>query len=187
MVNNIKIFQAEELSQIIVGKESVLVTVKRNGQIFDVNLNPVKNNFGFYQLGLWVRDVAAGVGTLTFYDPETGLYGALGHIISDTDTGKIIEVGEGEIIRAKVSSIFPGRKNHPGEKKGVFVNEEQIMGNIMANTPYGIFGRAYQSFDNPYYSLLPVATIDQIYEGAAKILTVLEGEEIREYEIEIQK
>ena len=61
------------------------------------------------------------------------------------------------------------------------------MGNIMANTPYGIFGRAYQSFDNPYYSLLPVATIDQIYEGAAKILTVLEGEEIREYEIEIQK
>ncbi|HHY71586.1 MAG TPA: SpoIVB peptidase, partial [Thermoanaerobacterales bacterium] len=187
MVNNQKIFQAEELSQIIDKQKSVLVTVKRNDIIFDVNLNPIKNNFGLYQIGLWVRDVAAGVGTLTFYDPKTGFYGALGHIITDVDTGKIIEVGEGEIIRARVSSIFPGKKNQPGEKKGVFINEERIIGNIIANTSFGIFGKAYQPFENPFYTSLPVATVNQVHEGYAKILTVLEGERIQEYDIEIQK
>ncbi|WP_303872807.1 SpoIVB peptidase [Tepidanaerobacter acetatoxydans] len=187
MVNNQKIFQAEELAQIIDNQKSVILTVKRNDKIFDVNLNPVKNNFGLYQIGLWVRDITAGVGTLTFYDPKTGFYGALGHIISDADTGKIIEVGEGEIIRARVSSISPGKKNQPGEKRGVFINEDKIIGNIIANTPYGIFGKAYQSFENPYYTSLPVATVSQVHEGHAKILTVVEDEKIQEYDIEIQK
>ena len=101
-----------------------------------------------YQIGLWVRDIAAGVGTLTFYDPNTGYYGALGHIISDADTGKTIEVGQGEIIRARVASISPGKKNQPGEKKGVFINEQHIMGNITANT-FGIFGKSISTFQQP--------------------------------------
>jgi stage IV sporulation protein B len=187
MVNNQKIFQAEELSQIVDKQQSIILSVKRNDKIFDVKVNPIKNNFGLYQIGLWVRDVAAGVGTLTFYDPKTGFYGALGHIITDADTGKIIEVGEGEIIRARVSSISPGKRNQPGEKKGVFINEERIIGNIIANTPFGIFGKAYQPFENPFYSSLPVATVNQVSEGSAKILTVVEGERIQEYDIEIQK
>ncbi|MGI5858877.1 MAG: SpoIVB peptidase [Tepidanaerobacteraceae bacterium] len=186
-VNNQKIFQAEELAQVVDKQKSVNLSVKRNDKIFEVQLNPVKNNFGLYQIGLWVRDVAAGVGTLTFYDPKTSFYGALGHIITDADTGKIIEVGEGEIIRARVSSISPAKKNLPGEKKGVFINEEQIIGNIIANTPFGIFGKAYQSFENPFYASLPVATVNQVREGNAKILTVIEGEKIQEYDIEIQK
>ncbi|MGI6425594.1 MAG: SpoIVB peptidase [Tepidanaerobacteraceae bacterium] len=152
-----------------------------------IEINPVKSSTGIYQIGLWVRDIAAGVGTLTFYDPNTGLYGALGHIISDADTGKIIEVGNGEIIRARVASISPGRRNQPGEKRGVFINEEQIIGNIISNTPYGIFGKSYYPFENPLYSTLPVATINQVQEGKATILTVVEGEKIEEYDIEIQK
>lgn len=187
MVNNQKINQAEDLSIMVNKQKSVNLAVKRNGKLFNATLNPVKNNLGIYQLGLWVRDIAAGVGTLTFYDPKTNFYGALGHIISDADTGKVIEVGEGEIIRAKVSSISPGKKNQPGEKKGVFVNEDKIIGNIVANTPFGIFGEAYDSFKNPFYDSLPVATINQVQEGKAKILTVIEGEKIQEFDIEIQK
>lgn len=187
MINNQKIHQAEDLSRIIDKQKTANLVVKRNGNIFNVVLEPVKNNLGHYQIGLWVRDIAAGVGTLTFYDPQSNFYGALGHIIADADTGKIIEVGEGEIIRAKISSISPGRKNQPGEKRGVFVNEDKIMGNIVANTPFGIFGKAYHPFKNPFYDSLPVATINQVQEGKAKILTVIEGEKIEEFDIEIQK
>lgn len=187
MINNQKIHQAEDLSRIIDKQKTVDLVVKRNGEILNIKLDPVKNNLGYYQIGLWVRDITAGVGTLTFYDPKTNFYGALGHIIADADTGKIIEVGEGEIIRARVSSITPGKKNQPGEKRGVFVNEDEIIGNIVANTPFGIFGQAYNSFKNPYYDLLPVATINQVQEGKAKILTVIEDEKIQEFDIEIQK
>lgn len=187
MVNNKKINQAEEFSRIVNHDKNLTLSIKRNNKILQLDVNSIKTSLGQYQIGLWVRDIAAGVGTLTFYDPVTGFYGALGHIISDTDTGKSIEVGEGEIIRAKVTNISPARKNQPGEKKGVFVNEEHIMGNIMSNTPFGIFGKAYKDFHNPYYPSLPVATMTQVHEGHAKILTVLEGEKIQEYDIEIQK
>ena len=164
-VNNQKIYQAEELSKIVNKNTSATLLVKRNDKIFELSIDPIKNNMEQYQIGLWVRDIAAGVGTLTFYDPNTGYYGALGHIISDADTGKTIEVGQGEIIRARVASISPGKKNQPGEKKGVFINEQHIMGNITANTHFGIFGKAYQPFNNPIYVTLPVATINQVQEG----------------------
>ena len=186
-VEDKNIFQAEQLSNVVNNKRSIALTVKRKDKILTIDIKPVKSSTGIYQIGLWVRDIAAGVGTLTFYDPNTGLYGALGHIISDADTGKIIEVGNGEIIRARVASISPGRKNQPGEKRGVFINEEQIIGNIISNTPFGIFGKSYYPFENPLYSTLPVATINQVQEGKATILTVVEGEKIEEYDIEIQK
>ncbi len=189
MVNNEKIYGADDLAKTVSNSRGnpISLTVKRQDKTINLIIKPIKSNTNVYQIGLWVRDIAAGVGTLTFYDPETGFYGALGHVISDADTGKVIEVGEGEIIRSRVTSISPGRKNQPGEKRGVFINEGDIMGDIIANTPFGIFGRAFQSFENPRYSLIPVAPISQVREGRAKILTVLEGEAIQEYDIEIQK
>jgi len=189
MVNHQKIYQADELSKIVNNDpdKTVVLSIKRNDRMIETNLSAVKNASGMYQIGLWVRDIAAGVGTLTFYDPQTGYYGALGHIISDADTGKIIEIGEGEIIRAKVTSIAPGRKSQPGEKRGVFVNEDRVIGNILANTPYGIFGKAYTPFENPYYTSLPIAPSTQVHEGKASILTVINGENIEKYDIQIQK
>lgn len=93
----------------------------------------------------------------------------------------------GEIIKSRVISISPGRKNQPGEKKGVFINEGNIMGNIITNTPFGIFGKAFHSFENPWYPIVPIAPVSQVREGKAKMLTVIEGEAIHEYDIEIQK
>lgn len=189
MANHQKIYQADELSKIVNDDQdkTVVLSIKRNDRIIETNLNAVKSASGLYQIGLWVRDIAAGVGTLTFYDPQTGYYGALGHIISDADTGKIIEIGEGEIIRAKVTSIEPGRKSQPGEKRGMFVHEDKIIGNILANTPHGIFGKAYIPFQNPFYDSLPIASLTQVHEGKASILTVIYGEKIEKYDIEIQK
>ncbi|HHW02674.1 MAG TPA: SpoIVB peptidase [Thermoanaerobacterales bacterium] len=189
MVNHHKIYQADELSRIVNNDEdkTVVLSIKRNDRIIETSLKAVKNDLGMYQIGLWVRDITAGVGTLTFYDPETGFYGALGHIISDADTGKTIEIGEGEIIRARVTSIAPGRKSQPGEKRGIFIHEDRIIGNILANTSFGIFGKAYYPFQNPYYGSLPIAPVTQVHEGKANILTVINGEKIEKYDIEIQK
>lgn len=189
-INEQKIYKAEDVSTIINkcnDKKNINLSVKRNGKILTKQINAIESKSGNYQIGLWVRDITAGVGTLTFYEPKSGYYGALGHIITDTDTGKPIEVGEGEIIRAKVASIFPGRKNQPGEKRGVFINENKIMGNILANTPLGIYGKVTRPIKNPYYPYLPLASISQVHEGKAKILTVVENEKIEEYDIEIIK
>lgn len=186
-----KISSAEDMSKLInqtdKEKTSFTLTIKRNNKIINKNIKAIKSNNGVLQLGLWVRDIAAGVGTLTFYDPKTGFYGALGHLISDADTGKAIEVGEGEIIRSKVASISPGKKNQPGEKRGVFIEEEKVIGNIIANTDFGIFGKSYYKINNPLYKTLPVAPSTQAHVGKAKILTVIDGEKIEEFSVKIQK
>lgn len=184
-----KVYTAENMSKIINNNKKTVftLTIKRDGKIIKKNIKAYKNNNGVYQLGLWVRDIAAGVGTLTFYDPKSGFYGALGHLISDADTGRKIEVGKGEIIRSKVISVSPGKKNRPGEKKGVFIEEESAIGNILSNTDFGIFGKTYCDIKNPHYSTLPVAPSTQAHEGKAKILTVINEEKIEEFSIEIQK
>lgn len=186
-----KISSAEDISEIInktdKEKAAFILTIKRNNKIINKSIKAIRNKKGVLQLGLWVRDIAAGVGTLTFYDPKTGFYGALGHLISDADTGKTIEVGKGEIIRSKVSSISPGKKNHPGEKRGVFIEEENVIGNIIANTDFGIFGKSYYKITNPIYPTLPIAPATQAHIGEAKILTVVDDEKIEEFSIKIQK
>ena len=94
-----------------------------------------------YRMGLYIRDSAAGVGTLTFYDPQSKKYGALGHVISDVDTGKPIVVGDGHIVQSRVTSIARGSNGAPGEKFATFQDENKKLGNITRNTPFGIFGK----------------------------------------------
>ncbi|KXG78150.1 SpoIVB peptidase [Fervidicola ferrireducens] len=189
LVNGQKIYTADDLAEIINRDEDKVIdlTVKRNDKTFNTRLSAVKNNHGIYQIGLWVRDIAAGVGTLTFYDPKSGYYGALGHIISDSDTGKVVEVGQGEIIRASITNVVPAKKNVPGEKRGVFVEEEDVIGNILINTPFGIFGKTYKPVINPLFGEIPVALSSYAHEGKAQILTVIDGEKIEKFDIEIQK
>ncbi|MCF6096699.1 SpoIVB peptidase [Thermovorax subterraneus] len=188
-INGQKIHTANDVTEIINKDEDKIVelTVKRNGKTFNTKLSAVKNSQGFYQIGLWVRDIAAGVGTLTFYDPESGYYGALGHIISDSDTGRVVEVGQGEIIRASIINVVPAKKNVPGEKRGVFVEEEEVIGNILVNTSFGIFGKMYKPAVNPLFGEIPVVLSSYAHEGKAQILTVIDGEKIEKFDIEIQK
>ncbi|MDK2901424.1 SpoIVB peptidase [Koleobacter methoxysyntrophicus] len=189
-INKEKILGVEHMAEIIneTSGSEVELKIKRNSKIFSINVKPIYNKQeGLYQLGLWVRDIAAGVGTLTFYDPENKVYGALGHIITDIDTGKPIEISEGEIIKAKIAAIEKGERNKPGEKKGVFVQEDKIIGNIQKNTSYGIFGILNQELNNPYYHLIPVGIISEVQEGPAEMLTVIKDDKIERFNIEILK
>src|SRR5690606_35288060 len=135
--------------------------------------------------GLYIRDSAAGVGTLTFYHPESKKYGALGHVISDMDTKKPIIVNNGQILSSSVSSIEKSSNGNPGEKVAQFTNEKPL-GTITKNSPFGIFGKLDKTITNGVHdNLVPVALPYEVKEGPAKILTVLEGDKVEEFDIEI--
>lgn len=139
-----------------------------------------------YRLGLYIRDDAVGVGTLTFVDRESKVYGALGHVIADADTGMTVEVGSGKIVRATVTSVKPGLRGMPGEKHSSFIEEHISVGNITKNTPFGIFGDVLIDL-TAGISPLPIALKDQVQEGPAQIYTVIEGERVEIFDIEIQR
>lgn len=141
-----------------------------------------------HRVGLYVRNEAAGVGTLTFYDPMSHKYGALGHVINDVDTNQKIEILNGNVVASTIYAIEKGKRGHPGEKIGSFVNQSKFSGNIEKNTVSGIFGSLQGEIGNPYFKEpIPVGWESEIKEGPAKIYTVLEGERIEEYEVQIER
>lgn len=162
--------------EIIRNKEKIKTIVK---PVFDPRANT-------YRLGMYIRDSAAGVGTLTFYDPKTKNYGALGHVITDVDTQEPIVVGEGKILYSRVTSIDKGESGKPGGKRAEIVDEENIIGNIRKNTPFGIFGKMNQKPTNGIYDEpIPIALPEEVKEGPAEILTVIEGQKVERFQIEI--
>jgi stage IV sporulation protein B len=163
------------------------VTMVRGDRERETTLTPVfDKREGIYRIGLYIRDSAAGVGTLTFYDPVRKVYGALGHVISDMDTGQPIRVGGGTIIHSSVTSIQKGESGEPGEKRAIFFQEHHVLGSIRRNTPFGIFGKMERSPDKGLYNrTVPVALAEEVKEGPAQILTVVEGQKVERYNIEI--
>jgi len=139
-----------------------------------------------FRLGIFVRESAVGVGTLTFVDRESMMYGALGHVISDVDTGKPVEVGSGTVVRATVTSIESGTRGVPGEKRSIFVEEHNEVGSITKNTPFGIFGEIYTDMTHGREPVA-IALRDQVREGPAYIYTVIEGEKVERFAIELQR
>lgn len=170
-------------------KKGLKLTIKREKQTFDTNLKPVYCvETHRYRMGLFIRDSAAGVGTLSFYHPATGRYGALGHMVTGIDISRQIDPTQGCVVDANIQSVHPGKKGHPGEKVGFFDGKSNITGNITKNTRYGIFGELQHPVKNSLYDrLLPVALPAEINVGPAKMLTVIKGNKIQEYDIEIQK
>ncbi|WP_239565148.1 SpoIVB peptidase [Brevibacillus fulvus] len=168
-------------------KEPIQLLVVRGKEKLSLSLTPAKDTKDKeYRMGLYIRDSAAGVGTLTFYEPKSGAFGALGHVISDVDTGQAINVGDGQIVQASVTSIEKGESGNPGEKFARFYNENQILGSITKNTPFGIFGKMKEKPNRSLYSEpIPIALAEQVQEGPAKILTVVDGQKVEEFSIEI--
>lgn len=164
--------------------------IKRNGQTLNLAVQSLLcGESNRYRVGLFVRDSAAGVGTMTFYDPQSGAYGALGHVITDNDTNQPIDVERGKIVSASISGIQHGRRGQPGEKIGVFIDEEKTLGNIRKNCNFGIFGSLSQPITNTETNgeAIPVASMSQVKVGPAEILTVVDGQNIERFSIEIQK
>jgi stage IV sporulation protein B len=162
-------------------------TILRDNKRLRITLKPVKDQKEqMYRMGMYVRDTAAGVGTLTFLEPVEHKYGALGHIISDVDTGQPIAVGHGKVLRSHVTSIQKGSSGEPGEKRAIFTDEDQILGNIVRNTPFGIFGRMNQLPNKGIYnSPIPVGLQEEVKEGPANILTVVNGQKVESFKIQI--
>ncbi len=168
---------------------SLNITYITNGETKECDITPVKNEHGKYQIGLWVRDSAAGIGTVTFYEPETGNFVALGHGITDVDTSEIINISTGELVSTKILSIVKGEIGTPGKIQGTLNNQKSI-GTIYKNTRLGIYGKVVNEANllPSYGSSMEVATRDEIKVGKAYILcSVEDSDKIEEYEIEIEK
>ncbi|WP_206109172.1 SpoIVB peptidase [Paenibacillus sp. HB172176] len=168
-------------------REPLHITYKRDGKLSSTTLSPIFDaDDKAWRLGLYIRDSAAGVGTLTFYAPDHGVYGALGHVITDMDTQTPIEVGTGQILQSSVTSINKSETGDPGSKHATFVKEGRILGNIEKNTPFGIFGKMAIAPEHSYSpKSMPVAFAEDVKEGPAQILTVVNGQKVERYNIEI--
>ena len=183
-INNQNISTIDEMTNIISNsKEKIEIGFIRDNKPDHTTLELTKDENDVYKTGLYVKDQIKGIGTLTFIDPNTKLFGALGHEIIEKSTGKILEVKNGKLYNSKVTNIEPSRDGNPGEKNAVF--KETTIGDIKENTNKGIFG-TYED-EIPNKKLYKVAQPSEIKPGEAKILTVLNNEEIKEYKISILK
>ena len=167
------------------GAETVQVQVKRAEEELAVDITPVRSGGGF-ELGLWLREGMAGIGTVTFYDPESGVFGALGHAVSDMETGALVPLGEGSVMSASVKGVRRGEAGAAGELQGEF-DFHKIIGRLYANTPTGIFGKATEQGWYTPHEALPIGGANELELGAAKILANVKGAEIQSFDIEISR
>lgn len=167
--------------------EEVILDVVRNGKTVPVSIMPAKDKQGEYKLGIWVRDNTQGIGTLTFVD-EKGNYGALGHGISDVDTGELLEIQNGALYQAQILGIQKGAKGSPGELSGLIRYEPgKIIGSIETNSKNGIYGHFTGDRKSPIsLKKMPVGYKQEVTEGEASILCCVE-DEVKEYQAEITK
>lgn len=168
--------------------EAVTLSVRREGQMVDVSLDPVKTQDGSYKLGAWVRDDTQGIGTVTYVDLNGG-FGALGHGISDSDTGELVQSQSGSLYSTEILGIEKGSLGKPGLLSGViYYGPSYDMGEITKNTEDGIFGTVNDAFLKEYgmEEAIPIAARQEVKPGPAKLRSSVSGE-IKDYDIEIQK
>lgn len=165
---------------------SLELEIRREEQLLTVLVTPQQNASGDYKLGVWVRDSAQGVGTLTYADLD-GNYGALGHGIADTDTGVLMEMDRGELYRSQVVAIEKGQSGHPGEITGmIHYVHDNIIGTLEENTSLGVFGVMEPSVlaEQAAWYPVEVAYRSEIHTGEAQILSNITGE-LKTYDIRI--
>ena len=186
-VNGRAITSASALSGMVNSGEALTLDVLRGGEAVSRRVTPaLDGRDGCWRLGAWVRDSTAGVGTLTFSDPETGLFGALGHAITDVDTSVTMPVGQGELYENRVVDVSPSTQGAPGELTGDFVFHPTAIGTVERNTGSGIFGSMNApSVNRLYPEGLPAATRSAIHTGPATLLTTVDGGGVGEYTCEI--
>ncbi len=188
--NGIEIKDAAHLAQICnESSDLVQLSITRGKDRMTVDLRPVLDPAdGKYRMGMWVRDSTAGVGTLSFYDPASKWYAALGHAITDVDTRMSLTVRDGEIVKSNIVDIVQGAQGEPGELRGEFDPASLRLGSIETNSQYGIYGRMYKEYYNPLYPEgLPMAYPEEVKLGPAQLLTTLNDDGIKAYSCNIIK
>lgn len=178
--NGEKITCNEDLSETVqsCGGAEINVELIRNGKHINTTVRPVRDKeSGIWRLGIWVRDSSAGIGTLTFYSPATGIICGLGHGICDSDTDSLLSIESGQMVSAQIISVNKGKTGSPGELKGKFTYEN--LADIDANLGNGIYGTLKADFTG--LTLTEVALKQDICEGEAQILCTVDGETPRLY------
>lgn len=186
-VNGEKITSNRDISKIVSacnGKQ-VVFEVKRNDTTFTVNVSPQKSAAqDSYKVGLWVRDSTAGIGTITYFNPQTGHFAGLGHGISDVDTGVLMPLAAGDVIGANISSVIKGQKGAPGQLEGSF-NEFVQYGSLLQNTSQGVFGKT-EDRNLLSQQAIPIASNEQVEVGEVTIRCTTNGTQVSEYKAMIE-
>ena len=177
----------EELQSVIAAADGAPVRVKlrRGTCVLEVSLSGSYSEVEeCYQAGMWVRDSTAGIGTVTFYEPESGRFAGLGHPVCDADTGEIIPLSSGEVVRVCINVVTRGTQGAAGALQGYFTSPDAI-GTLYLNNRCGVFG----TLSTPHSGIgaIPLGMKQEITEGAATIYTTIEGETPREFDIHIEK
>ncbi|NLP26278.1 MAG: SpoIVB peptidase [Clostridiales bacterium] len=182
-----KVNSNNELQEIISESDgnSVNVQINRDGRDITFELQPVFSEYSrTYQVGMWVRDSTAGIGTMTFHEPSSGSFGGLGHPICDIDTGGVIPISSGEIVNVQINNVKKGYEGIPGELQGSFISGDAI-GILSKNNEYGVFGNLFTQSDTS--KAMPMGLKQDVEVGEATILTTVEGTIPKEYNISIEK
>ena len=160
------------------GGESADLQIDRKGDSVTLSVEPSRNDQGVYCIGAWVRDSMAGIGTMTYYDPASGAFGALGHGVTDPDTALLMPFSNGSILPSTVKAVKKGESGSAGELRGDF-DLTRDLGPLYANTGSGVFGALNEA---PEGEAVPVGTA---LPGNATVYSNVQGDEVREYSIEI--
>ena len=189
-INNTKISNTDDLVKCINSSQGNEIQIKyiSDNEELVTKIEPTKTSDDEYKLGLWVRDAAAGVGTLTFYEPSTGSFASLGHGINDVDTSELIEIANGELVTANILDIVKGTDGSPGEIRGS-IDSGITIGSIYKNTEFGVYGNItnLSGLNVDISDEIEVADRSEITTGKAEILCELENGKTQSYEIEIKK
>ena len=162
--------------------QTLKLSIDRNGEKLELTLKPEISVNGGYKAGIWVRDSSAGIGTITYYDDESGKFAGLGHGVCDVDTGKIMPLNNGEAVRARVNGFYKSSAGNPGELCGVF--SDIVLGSLRVNCETGVYGDLLQPSGA---KAVPVALESEIKPGAAQMITTIDGNGPQYYDIEIIK
>ena len=184
-IDDTDILKISDLSNVVKGNiTNIKITYIRNNNTNTTNLELIKDNNNTFKTGLYVKDSIVGIGTLTFIDPNTLKFGALGHEIAEKTTGKKFEITDGTIFKSVITGIDKSERNSPGEKNAKYYSDD-IYGTINSNTIKGIFGNYTKAINKD--NLIKVAEPNEIELGNAKIRTVITGTTIEEFDININK
>ncbi|MDQ7792975.1 MAG: SpoIVB peptidase [bacterium] len=190
-VNGEPVMSEDDLTELVdrAGRQGQVshLGVRRDGRLLTLEAVPaLDRETGQYRIGLWVRDGTAGVGTLTFYHPSSKVFAALGHVVTDVDTNLPVDIRDGAIVDASVARIRQGRRGYPGEKVGHLRPEGgSPLGVIHRNTELGIVGSLNEFPLGLYDQPIPLALVHQVRRGPAQILTVVDGDIVESFEVDI--
>lgn len=183
-INNEEISSVEEMSRKVnkyVKDEKVLITVDRNGREENLYLNLIKEGSS-YKTGIFIKDKITGIGTLTYIDPETKIFASLGHEVVSSFTNSMVAINGGSIFKSKITGNTKSTNTKTGEKNAYF-NKDVVYGSIKSNTKTGIYGTYDKELNLD--RLIAVGSKDEVKEGKAYIYTVISGEEVNKFDINI--